>query len=221
MPTASVGSIAVKIAIIGAGSLGVALARKLLETGHQVKFGGGATAQEAAASLNVSADSNHAAVACAEVVVLAVPFPAVGRALDEAGPLGEAVLWSCVNAIRPDFSGLMIGFETSAAEEVARHAKSARVVAAIPPFAEALANGDLSYDEGLSPSVFLCGDDEDAKATVERLVADLGAQPVDAGPLSAARLVEPAMMLLISLAYGGLPRDVGLRLLERSTPLRH
>jgi predicted dinucleotide-binding enzyme len=126
-----------------------------------------------------------------------------------------------VNAIRPDFSGLMIGFETSAAEEVARHADRARVVAAIPPFAEALANGDLHYDKGLSPSVFLCGDDEAAKATVERLVGDLGAQPVDAGPLIAARFVEPAMMLLVSLAYGGLPRDVGLRLLERSTPRRH
>jgi predicted dinucleotide-binding enzyme len=35
------------------------------------------------------------------------------------------------------------------------------------------------------------------------------------GQLSAARLVEPAMMLLISLAYAGAPRDIGLRLLER------
>jgi predicted dinucleotide-binding enzyme len=51
---------------------------------------------------------------------------------------------------------------------------------------------------------------------VERLVADLGADPVDAGPLAAARLVEPAMMLVVGLAYAGLPRDLGLRLLERT-----
>ena len=38
---------------------------------------------------------------------------------------------------------------------------------------------------------------------------------VDAGPLKAARLVEPAMMLTVSIAYAGVPRDVGLRLLER------
>ena len=30
-----------------------------------------------------------------------------------------------------------------------------------------------------------------------------------------ARLVEPAMMLLVRLAYAGVPRDLGLRLLER------
>ena len=39
---------------------------------------------------------------------------------------------------------------------------------------------------------------------------------MDAGPLKAARLVEPAMMLTVSIAYAGVPRDVGLRLLERN-----
>jgi predicted dinucleotide-binding enzyme len=90
------------------------------------------------------------------------------------------------------------------------------VVSAIPPFAEALANGDLRYDAGLTPSVFVCGDDAQAKATVELLVRDLGAHPVDAGPLTAARLIEPAMMLLVRIAYAGVPRDIGLRLLERT-----
>jgi predicted dinucleotide-binding enzyme len=90
------------------------------------------------------------------------------------------------------------------------------VVSAIPPFAEALANGPLRYDAGLTPSVFICGDDDQAKATVELLVFDLGAHPVDAGPLVAARLVEPAMMLLVRIAYAGAPRDIGLRLLERT-----
>jgi 8-hydroxy-5-deazaflavin:NADPH oxidoreductase len=89
-------------------------------------------------------------------------------------------------------------------------------VAAIPPFAHAIAAGTLAYDEGLAPSVFLCSDDPAAKEVVDRLVRDLGAHPVDAGQLSAARLVEPAMMLLIGLAYAGAPRDVGLRLLERT-----
>jgi predicted dinucleotide-binding enzyme len=113
---------------------------------------------------------------------------------------------------------LAVGFDTSAAEEVARLADGARVVSAIPPFAHALAAGDLSYENGLSPTVFVCGDDGDAKRQVAQLVADLGAQPVDAGPLQAARLVEPAMMLVVSIAYHGVPRDVALRLLERVSP---
>jgi predicted dinucleotide-binding enzyme len=149
-------------------------------------------------------------------VALAVPFAAIGTALEEAQPLEGVVLWSCVNAMNDDLSGLVVGFDMSAAEEVARLAPGARVVAAIPPFAESLNNGDLHYDNGLSPSTFICGDDEQAKAIVERLIFDLGAQPVDAGPLTTARLIEPAMMLLVELAYAGIPRDIGLRLLERN-----
>jgi predicted dinucleotide-binding enzyme len=206
----------VRIAIIGAGTLGTALARSLRASGHEVMFGGGVSAQEAAAELGAAAGSNRDAVAFGEMVALAVPFAAVDAALDAAGPLDGVVVWSCVNALTPDLSGLAVGFDTSAAEEVARRAPGARVVAAIPPFAEALANGDLIYDQGLSPSVFVCGDDDEAKALVEALVRDLGAHPVDAGPLAAARLVEPAMMLLVRLAYAGLPRDIGLRLLERT-----
>jgi predicted dinucleotide-binding enzyme len=90
------------------------------------------------------------------------------------------------------------------------------VVAAIPPFANAIASGVLRYDAGLEPTVFLCGDDGEAKRAVQGLVRDIGAHPVDAGTLSAARFVEPAMMLLVSLAYSGVPRDLGLRLLERT-----
>jgi 8-hydroxy-5-deazaflavin:NADPH oxidoreductase len=205
-----------RVAIIGAGHLGSALARRLLAAGHEVVLGGGSSAQEAASGLGVPAASNSAAAAFGEVTILAVPFGAVAEALREARPLAGTVLWSCVNALKDDLSGLAIGFDTSAAEEVAQHAPGARVVAAIPPFAEALENGDLRYESGLGPSVFVCGDDDRAKALVELLVFDLGAQPVDVGPLTAARLVEPAMMLLVSIAYSGVPRDVGLRLLERS-----
>ena len=89
------------------------------------------------------------------------------------------------------------------------------MVAAVPPFAHAIAKGALCYERDLAPTVFVCGDDIAAKRLVEALVRELGAQPVDAGPLRAARLVEPAMMLTVSIAYSGVPRDVGLRLLER------
>jgi 8-hydroxy-5-deazaflavin:NADPH oxidoreductase len=205
-----------RIAIIGAGALGTAIARGLIESGHEIVFGGGASAHEAAARLGAAASSNAQAAAHADVVALAVPFSAIDAALAQTGSLDGTVLWSCVNALKPDLSGLAVGFETAAAEEVARRAQGARVVSAIPPFAEALANGDLRYDAGLTPSVFVCGDDDQAKATVELLVFDIGAHPVDAGPLSAARLVEPAMMLLVSIAYADPPRDVGLRLLERT-----
>jgi 8-hydroxy-5-deazaflavin:NADPH oxidoreductase len=205
-----------RIGIIGAGSLGSVLGRRLTERGHEVLFAGGESARDAAERYHAELGTDAEAVDFGEVVVLAVPFTAVDCALQDAGPLRDRVLWSCVNALKPDLSGLALGFETSAAETVATVAQGGRVVAAIPPFAGTLASETLTYDAGLAPTVFLCGDDGTAKATVEGLVSDIGAHPVDAGPLSAARFVEPAMMLLISLAYAGVPRDVGLRLLERT-----
>jgi predicted dinucleotide-binding enzyme len=205
----------VRIGVIGAGSLGSALGERLASQGHEIMFAGGESAQEAATRTGAAVGANADAVAFGDVVILAVPFAAIDSALDDSGVFGGRVLWSCVNALRPDLAGLAIGFDTSAAETVAARAKGARVVAAIPPFANAIAAGDLSYEAGLEPSVFMCGDDGAAKRVVEQLIRDLGADPVDAGGLSAARLVEPAMMLLVALAYSGVPRDIGLRLVER------
>jgi 8-hydroxy-5-deazaflavin:NADPH oxidoreductase len=206
----------VKLGIIGAGSLGTALGERLGGRGHAVMYGGGASAQDAAVRQRARVGSNAEAAAFGDVIILAVPFSAIDAALASAGPLRGRVIWSCVNALKPDYTGLAIGFDDSAAEHVATRAPGAHVVAAVPPFADAIAAGRLGYDRDLPPTVFICGDDVAAKKIVEQLVIDLGAHPVDAGPLLAARLVEPAMMLTVSIAYAGVPRDVGLRLLERT-----
>lgn len=205
------------LGIIGAGSLGTALGKRLSAAGHAVLYGTGAEPEPAAALDGAKVGTNSEAATFSDVVVLAVPFAAIDEALPTDGELAGKIVWSCVNALKPDFSGLAVGFETSAGEEVASRAPRARVVEAIPPFASAIAAGSLPYDHGLLPSVFVAGDDADAKRAVERLIEDLGAMPVDAGPLTSARYIEPAMMLLVSLAYAGEPRDIGLRLLERTS----
>jgi predicted dinucleotide-binding enzyme len=205
----------VNLGIIGAGSLGTALGERLRRKGHAIMFAGGAAAKEAAARIGAEVGSNSEAAGFGDAVVLAVPFAAIDAALADADPPRGQILWSCVNALKPDLTGLAVGFDDSAAEAVARSAPQARVVGAIPPFASTLAGDSLAYDGDLAPTVFLCGDHSAAKETVQGLVRDLGAHSVDAGPLSAARYVEPAMMVLVSLAHGGGPRDVGLRLLER------
>jgi predicted dinucleotide-binding enzyme len=171
----------VRVGIIGAGSLGAALGGRLAAAGHAIMFGGGASAEATASRIGVRAGANNEAAAFGELIALCVPFAAIDAALAQSGPLAGKVLWSCVNALKPDNSGLAIGFDSSAGEEVAARAPGARVVAAIPPFAEALAPGPLAYDNELAPSVFMCGDDGGAKRVVERLVRDIGAQPVDAG----------------------------------------
>ena len=203
------------LGIIGAGSLGTALGERLGQAGHAIMFGGGTSVKDAAARQSAQVGSNADAAAFGDVVILAVPFAAIDAAIADAGALAGRVVWSCVNALRPDLTGLAVGFDNSAAEEVARRARGARVVEALPPFATAIAAPPLAYDRDLPPTAFVCGDDPGAKRAVAALVRDIGAHPVDAGPLTVARYVEPAMMLLVSLAYAGVPRDLGLRLLER------
>lgn len=139
-------------------------------------------------------------------------------ALQSAGDLSGKLLWDCTNPLKPDMSGLIIGTETSGGELVAAWAGSgARVVKAIPPFAEQMAReGPLILEDGRSPSVFVCGDDSQARGTVATLVRDIGAEPIEAGPLCNARFTEPAGMLLVQLAYRqGMGTSIGLSLLRR------
>lgn len=205
------------IAVIGSGRLGTALGGRLNRLGHGVTYASrsSATAEQAAAATpGAHAADARRAVEGSDLAVLAVPYSAIDAALDQAGSFGGRILWSCVNALKADYSGLAVGFDTSAAEQVAIRAVDARVVAALPPFAERIASGRLDFD-GRVPSVFCCSDDPAAKATLAELLLQLETEPIDAGPLSAARLVEPAMMLLVTLAYSSSPpRNVGLALLE-------
>jgi predicted dinucleotide-binding enzyme len=60
------------------------------------------------------------------------------------------------------------------------------------------------------PVMFVAGENSDAKPSVLGLVADLGFDAVDAGPLKMSRLLEPYALLWISLAMKqGLPRNFG------------
>jgi predicted dinucleotide-binding enzyme len=71
--------------------------------------------------------------------------------------------------------------------------------------------------DGKRTGVFVCGDDSDARAVVAKLVRDIEAEPVDAGPLTLARYTEPAGMLLVQLAYAsGFGTRIGLSLLRDS-----
>ena len=63
---------------------------------------------------------------------------------------------------------------------------------------------------------FYCGDEADAKAKVKELILDIGFDPVDAGPLTAARLLEPLALLWIQLASEqGLGNNIAIKLIGR------
>jgi 8-hydroxy-5-deazaflavin:NADPH oxidoreductase len=71
------------------------------------------------------------------------------------------------------------------------------------------------YPEGPA-TMFYCGDDVKAKSAAKALAADLGFDPIDAGPLRIARLLEPYAMLWIHLAFAQkMGREFAFRLMRR------
>jgi predicted dinucleotide-binding enzyme len=210
-----------KIGIIGGGNVGAALAKGLGEAGHQIMLSFNkdqkeleATARKYGARTGTPAE----AVSFGEVVALAVPWSVVELALRQAGSLEGKILWDCTNALTADFTGLAVGTTTSGGEIVAQLAKGARVVKAIPPSA-ALLLSDQPTIGGEPVAALVCADDAAAKAVVSELVKALPSRPVDFGPLSNARFAEPAMMVIVRLAFG-LNRGwrLGLALLSEDPP---
>jgi predicted dinucleotide-binding enzyme len=209
----------VNIGIIGSGNVGAALARNWLRSGHRVLLSYSrdpAKLSKLAAQLGagVRAGTPAEAAQFGEAVLLATPWPSVDDALRAAGSLQGKILIDCTNPLKPDLSGLAIGHATSAAEEIARRAPGARVVKAFNTTgADNMAAPQFGAERPFMP---FCGDDPAAKAAVARLIADTGFEPVDAGPLASARLLEPFAMLWIHLALAqGLGPRFAFKLLRR------
>jgi predicted dinucleotide-binding enzyme len=209
-----------RIGILGAGRVGGNLGRIWSRSGHEVTFGVPDPTDPKVLDLLASLDGRARAVAVAEaatfgdVIVLATPWLATRQSLESAGDLAGKVLVDCTNPHLADLSGLEIGHTTSAAEEVARWAPGARVVKAFNTVGHAhLGNADFASGPLTG---FLCGDDPDAKRLVAVLVEEAGLDPVDAGPLQRARLLEAVAMLGIHLAvHQGLGGDIGIALVRR------
>jgi 8-hydroxy-5-deazaflavin:NADPH oxidoreductase len=208
-----------KIGIIGAGNMGTGMGKFWAKNGHQLMFSYSRNPEKLkAAAESISADklvgTPAEAVQFADVVVLSVAWAAVEDALKQAGSLDGKILFSCVNPLLPDMSGLAVGTTTSAAEEIVKLSPGARLVESMPLFAEVLHSPSREFD-GQTPSVFYCGDDVEAKAIVADLLRETEVDAIDAGALKNARYIEPAGMLLVQLAYGQQMGQIAMKLLQR------
>lgn len=199
------------IAIIGTGSVGSALARGFRRAGYEVVLGSRrpeddrvrALAEETGAAAARPAE----AAARADLVVLAVPWEAARDAVEGLGNLGGRVL---VDATNPLGEGLSLVADPSGGELVARWAGGARVVKAFNTIGAEVMEGAHRYDP--PPVLFLAGDDGRPKEAVARLAAELGFDPVDAGPLRRARHLEHLAVLWIHRAVAAGDRRWGLAL---------
>ena len=202
-----------RIAILGTGGVGTTLATGFVRAGHEVRMGSRSATNEKAAEwvaeagAHASAGTFADAAAFGEVVVNATRGLVSLEALTAAGadnlagkPLldvANALDWSegfPPRVVQPDGRSL--------AEQIQETFPTARVVKTLNTMNTSVmtAPRDLSGES----SVFVAGDDADAKAVASSLLADLGWLPseiVDAGGLTAARGLELYLALWVQLMH--------------------
>ncbi len=190
------------ISILGAGQVGMALARALVRAGQPVTLGVPEPARHAAAVAalgpQATLTTSDDAVERGELVILAVPYPAALAIAQQRADWQGRVLVDATNPLAPGLSGLSLGTTTSGAEAVAERARGARVVKAFNTTgAENMA--DSHYAQG-QPMMPVAGDDAAARQQVMALATLIGFDAIDMGPLSTARYLEPLAMVWIHLA---------------------
>jgi NADPH-dependent F420 reductase len=208
-----------KIAVIGTGNVGSTLGKSWAAKGHQIIFGtrdpNGAKVQDLleTAGSNASAAVIEEAVAAADIVVLATPWDATRQIVEAvAGWTGKIVV-DCTNPIAPGLQ-LALGTTTSGGEQVAAWAAGARVVKAFNTTGTENMADPIYNSQPIT--MFICGDDAEAKAVVTQLAEDLGFEVADVGPLMSARFLEPMALVWIRLAaVQGWGRDMAFKIIKR------
>lgn len=191
-----------RIAIIGAGNVGSAIARGLQGKAHDVQLGvrdpAGAAALAKALGANVATPRD--AALWAEVVVLALPWAVAEMAVSALGDLTGKIVIDCMNPLgRTDTGmGLLLGHDTSGGEVVQRWLPGARVVKTLNQVGAEVMADTSGFTH--PPVMFMAAEDDVAKAQVATLLADLGFQALDAGGIAMARLLEPMAMVWINQA---------------------
>jgi len=190
-----------RIAIIGAGSVGATLGQAWLKAGEDVTWGLRNPADPKYAALPKDKIKSPAdAARAAEIVVIATPWGATEAALKSLGSLAGKIVIDCTNPLGmgPNGLQLVLGHDTSAGEQVAGWAPGAAVFKTLNTTgANNMANAARYKTR---PMMLVAGDDAGKKPAVMALVATLGFEPVDAGPLVNARLLEPFGMVWIDQA---------------------
>lgn len=169
-----------KIAVIGRGNVGGGLARRWRDAGHEAE--------------EIGRDGGDASGA--DAVLVAVPGPEIANALGKVTGLEGKVTIDATNAVR----GRNGEFESNAHE--------VKSIVGGPTAKSFNLNFANVYDEidaqRVRPSNLYCAD-ADARDVTEQLIRDAGYDPVNAGGLEQARMLEDHLALLfeINQARGG------------------
>lgn len=192
-----------RIGVLGSGDVARTLAAGFLKKGHEVLMGTrdpGKLREWLKVNARSSAGSFADAASFGDVLVLAVRGSVAARALRLAGTshlVGKTVIDAC-NPIadQPPVNGVLRFFtslDDSLMERLQKEFSVARFVKAFNSVGHAqMVDPELP---GGPPTMFICGNDAQAKKTVATLVGELGWEAADMGMVESARAIEPLCML--------------------------
>lgn len=198
-----------RIGILGSGLMGGKLGTIFARAGHEVVFSyshSKAKLEKLARDAGGRARAGTPAEAAknADALLLAVHWSRVDDVLKKAGNLSGKVIVSCSLPMNASDTGLVIANKSSGSEKLAKKVPKAHVVSAFNTVpSEVLFSVFENKGSGTRPSVVYCGNNAKAKKVAAQLIADVGFEPIDAGPLRIARYSEPFTLLVAQLAYEG------------------
>lgn len=200
-----------RIGVLGTGAVGRAIATRMLQLGHEVTMGSRNAASEplgewlAEAGEEANGGTFAEAAAAAELLFNCTAGTASLAALESAGAenLAGKTMVDVANPL--DFSDgfpptLSVCNDTSLAEQIQAAFPETHVVKSLNTV-----NASVMVDPGRvrgDHAIFVCGDDEGAKAQVRALLEAIGWPPesiLDLGDLSAARGTEMYLPLWLRL----------------------
>jgi len=204
-----------KIGILGSGGVGQSLGSGFISLGHEVKIASRESGNEkliawATKSGELASAGNFAeAVEFGDIIVLATNGLATLEAIKLVGPDrfdGKVVIdttnpmsWNAA-AGRLELEG---GKGTSAGENNAAALPGAYVVKAFNTVGlQLFFRPDFG---GVLPTMFICGDDLNAKAKVSDILRDFGWDPLDVGGIAASHYLEATAVVYIWNSFKNSP----------------
>lgn len=194
-----------KVGVLGSGDVGRALAAGFLKHGHEAMLGtrspGKTDVQEWARNhAGARTGTFDEAARFGDIVVLAVLGRIAGNVIELAGAdnLAGKTLVDATNPLadEPPVNGVLkytTGPNESVGEQIQAQIPRTHVVKAFNSVGNALMV-DPQFTQG-TPTMFLCGNNEEAKARVAGIIREFGWEPYDCGSIVSARALEPLCML--------------------------
>ena len=191
-----------KIGIIGSGQVAQALAKGFSELGHKVMMGSRDPQKlnewKSKAGVSIETGSFEEASAFGDVVVWAVKGTVALRLAESlAGPLQNKIVMDTTNPIAdaPPQNGVLKYFtdlNESLMEKMQKAVPTARFVKAFSSVGSTLM---VKPQFQAKPTMFICGNDEQAKEIITAFAEAFGWEVADMGKVEAARAIEPLAIL--------------------------